>query len=78
MFFTSAVGLGVSATYLSIWSNEFTKSNGGRSPVDDLRAARRAYLEAYAAYLDTAPINSADVYLQPEIGLPSRRRGWRS
>lgn len=38
------------------------------SPTDRLRVARREFDEAYAAYLDTAPVNTADVYLQPRVG----------
>lgn len=40
----------------------------GETPTDLLRTARHRFDEAYAAYLDTAPVNTADAYLRPRTG----------
>lgn len=73
--FLSAVVLVCSTTALVMAIDDARIERNGvkRTPPDLLGAAWRAFDEAYAAYLDTAPVNTADAYLRPQLGGRSRR-----
>lgn len=74
LFIVTLLLLGLSLSFLTwvLTTGQETLQGRQVSPTDQFRILQREYDEAYAAYLETGPVNAADAYLQPRDGRKTR------